>query len=345
MTMSRRCPFHGAILALFACEHAFASTASQHVLRPAGPQAESIADLWNLTLAICTFVLTAVVAVTLIAVARRRRAESTTPPDVASLDRSEARARAIVTGAVGVTVVLLAVLLVASVLTDRALARMPLQDGLHIEVTGKQWWWDVRYDDPDPSRVFNTANEIHVPVGRPVVLTLKSPDVIHSFWVPSLHGKKDLIPGQTVTFTLRADVAGVYRGQCAEFCGYQHARMGLLVIADPPETFASWAEAQRQPAAPPVDEQARRGHDVFMTTTCAMCHAIAGTTAGGRAGPDLTHVASRTTLAALTLPNTAGHLAAWIDDPQAFKPGTNMPAHALDGQDRNALVAYLGTLR
>ena len=326
-------------------ERAIAATSAQHALRPAGPQAQSIADLWSLMLAVCTFVLVAVVGTMLLAVARRRRADATTPPDVERLDRGEPRARAVVTVAVGVSALLLVVLLVASIVTDRAIARMPLQDGLHIEVTGKQWWWDVRYDDADPSRVFTTANEIHVPVGRPVVLTLRSPDVIHSFWVPSLHGKKDLIPGQTVTFTLRADVAGVYRGQCAEFCGYQHARMGMLVIADPPDVFEQWADAQRKPAAPPADDTAQRGHDVFMATTCAMCHAIAGTQAAARAGPDLTHVASRTTIAAVTLPNNAAYLAAWIDDPHAFKPGTTMPAHALDGQDRNALVTYLTTLK
>ena len=345
MRRSLRRSTWGLALTLLACEAVAASTGAHDALRPAGPQAASIADLWHLMLAICTFVLVAVVAVMLVAVARRRRADATTPPDIASLDRDEARARAIVTGAVGATVVLLGVLLAGSVLTDRALARLPLQQGLHIEITGKQWWWDVRYDDPDPSRVFTTANEIHIPVGTPVVLTLKSADVIHSFWVPSLHGKKDLIPGQTVTFTLRADVAGTYRGQCAEFCGYQHARMGMLVIADPPDAFERWAQAQRMPAASPASDQAQRGQDVFMTTTCAMCHAITGTTAGARAGPDLTHVASRTTLAALTLPNDAGHLAAWIDDPHAFKPGTNMPAHALAPQDRDAIVAYLMTLK
>jgi cytochrome c oxidase subunit 2 len=332
-------------IAALASGHGLAETSTHHALRTAGPQAASIADLWYLMLAVCTLVLVIVTGVMLAAVARRRRGDATTPPDVDSFDRDETRARRIVTAAVGASVVLLVVLLVSSVLTDRAIARLPLQDGLHIEVTGKQWWWDVRYDDAEPSRVFTTANEIHVPVGRPVILTLKSPDVIHSFWVPSLHGKKDLIPGQTTTFTLRADVPGVYRGQCAEFCGYQHARMALLVIVDPPDVFEQWADAQRKPANPPPDARAQRGHDVFMATTCAMCHAIEGTPAGGRAGPNLTHVASRSTIAAVTLPNTAAHPAAWIEDPHAFKPGTNMPAHALNAWDRDALVAYLLTLK
>jgi cytochrome c oxidase subunit 2 len=250
-----------------------------------------------------------------------------------------------VVAAVALSAVLLMVLLVASVYTDRALARMQLADALAIEVTAHQWWWDVRYDDPQPARIFNTANEIHVPVGRPVIVTLKSADVIHSFWVPNLHGKKDLIPGRTATIQFRADQPGTYRGQCAEFCGLQHALMAFLVVASPAAEFEAWAESQRKPAPEPVDAKRMRGRELFVSGTCMMCHTIHGTTAGGRKAPDLTHVASRLTLAAGTLANTPQHLAAWILEPQKLKPGAHMPANPLPGEDLDALVAYLETLR
>jgi cytochrome c oxidase subunit 2 len=235
-------------------------------------------------------------------------------------------------------------LLLASFLTDRKLARLPLADAVHIQLTAHQFRWEARYHDVQPSRIFTTANELHVPVGRPVVLTLRSVDVIHSFWVPSLHGKKDLIPGRESTFALRADRAGVYRGQCAEFCGYQHANMLLYVIADEPADYEHWAEAQRHPAALPASAEARRGMELVVGATCAMCHAIAGTRAQGRQAPDLTHMASRSTIGAGILPNHAGTRAGWIIDPQAIKPGVNMPPTEFSGQDLNAINAYLATL-
>jgi cytochrome c oxidase subunit II len=241
--------------------------------------------------------------------------------------------------------VLLLILLAASVATDRALAQLPGQDALHVQVTGHQWWWAVHYDDPRPDRAFDTANEIHIPVGRTVVVSLESADVIHSFWVPNLHGKKDLIPGYTTTLTLRADKAGVYRGPCAEFCGLQHALMALEVVASPPAEYEAWAELQRRPAAEPSDPGAARGKRIFLSGSCMLCHAIDGTPAGARTAPNLTHVASRRTLAAGTLENTPQNLAAWILDPQKVKPGAQMPAHPLEGEDLGALVAYLETLK
>jgi cytochrome c oxidase subunit 2 len=203
----------------------------------------------------------------------------------------------------------------------------------------------VRYQDPAPSRSFSTANEIHIPVGRPVELTLRSIDVIHSFWVPNLHGKKDLIPGQVNTLLLQADRAGVFRGQCAEFCGLQHANMALHVVAEPQEQFAKWQAQQRRPAPEPANDAQRRGREVFMASSCVLCHKIGGTMAGGVTGPDLTHVASRLSLAAGTLPNTRGHLAGWIVDPQMHKPGNNMPPNLLSPGDLQALLSYLDTLR
>jgi cytochrome c oxidase subunit 2 len=178
-----------------------------------------------------------------------------------------------------------------------------------------------------------------------VVLILNADDVIHSFWVPNLAGKKDLVPGRTQTFWFQADTPGVYRGQCAEFCGYQHAKMGLLVIADPPAQYAAWASAAQSAPPPPTDPVAARGQQVFLTSSCAMCHAIQGTPAGSHAGPDLTHLASRQTIAAGALRNTRGSLAGWIVDPQRIKPGAHMPPNQLAPQDLEALLTYLQTLK
>lgn len=215
---------------------------------------------------------------------------------------------------------------------------------LVIEVVGKRWWWDVRYLDSVPSRVFTTANELHVPVGKRVQLRLSSSDVIHSFWVPELQGKTDLIPGRRNITWIQADRAGVFGGQCAEYCGMQHANMGLLVIAQPPEEFEAWAAAQRQSAATPRDSLARYGRATFEQSACALCHAVRGTSAGGNVGPDLTHVASRRTLAAATIPNTPGYLGGWIANPQAIKPGNLMPKVPMSPTEFRAILHYLRTL-
>jgi cytochrome c oxidase subunit 2 len=318
---------------------------SQTSLLPAGPQAGHIHELWNLMLLICTAVLVAVVGALGFALWRAPRSVEATPPELSSLKGTESGPRMVVIAATGLSAVLLVVLLVASIATDRALARMPLDNAVNIQVTGHQWWWEIRYQDADPALQFSTANELHIPVGRPVLLTLQSDDVIHSFWVPNLHGKKDLIPGRTATLAFRADKAGEYRGQCAEFCGYQHAYMAFSVIADSPGDYEAWAARQRNPAREPLDAQQVRGRDVFMNGTCVMCHAIQGTQASARTAPDLTHVASRKTLAAGTLPNSPDYLAAWILDPHAYKPGVNMPANPLSAEDLGALLAYLGALK
>jgi len=312
---------------------------------PAGVQAEAIAHLWQWLLAICTLVFVAVMVALAIALKRAPRAGADAAPDVSSLWRSEPKVARVVWIAVGVSTLLLLVLLGASVFTDRALAQMPLADGLHIELTAYDWWWDARYDDAEPSRIFSTANELHVPVGRPVVVSLAGADVIHSFWVPSLHGKKDLIPGRPTTIAFRADRPGVYRGQCAEFCGYQHAHMAIFVVAEAPDDYERWAARQREPAPEPVTGAQRRGRDVFLGRSCAMCHAVNGTTAQARRAPDLTHVASRMTLAAGTLANTTSQRAAWILDPQRFKPGAHMPPESFAPDELTALNAYLEILK
>jgi cytochrome c oxidase subunit 2 len=318
--------------------------APQDMLQAAGPQAHHIEVLWWLTLAICLLVFAAVLGATAWALLRSPRADSATPPDLSSLVRPERLARVVVAAAVGISTLLLIVLTVASFATDRALARLG-PPALEIEITGHRWWWEIRYEDPDPTRIFLTANELHIPAGKPVLLKLKADDVIHSFWVPALHGKKDLIPGRDATISLQADNPGMYRGQCAEFCGVQHAKMVFLVIAHTAQEYESWAEAQRKPAPEPASSQQKRGREVFLGGTCAMCHAIQGTSANARKAPDLTHLASRQTLAAGTVPNTIGHLAGWILDPQGIKPGVNMPANPMSSDDLHALLAYLQTLQ
>jgi cytochrome c oxidase subunit II len=317
----------------------------QDSMRPAGPQAVHIYGLWEVMLWTCIAVTLAILLAVVIALLRAPRSTSQTAPDVSSLVQTERKARNVVIAAVALSLVGLLGLILASVLVDRALAQLPLRNAVNVEVTAHQWWWEIRYQDEQPSRIFTTANEMHVPIGRPVLVTLKSDDVIHSFWVPNLHGKKDLIPGRTSTIRFRADEPGVYRGQCAEFCGYQHANMSFLVIAEPEDQFEKWADAQRQSPPAPTDPIAERGKQVFLTSTCAMCHAVQGTPAGGQKGPDLTHVASRRTLAAGTIPNNAGYLAGWIVDPQRIKPGVNMPQNSLPAEDLQALLAYLSTLQ
>jgi cytochrome c oxidase subunit 2 len=316
----------------------------QSALDPAGPQSLHILSLWHTMLALCSLVFVLVVGAAWFAVLRVRR-KDLAPPELHRTPGQQRRVRRTIALAVIASGIGLVALVVASVATDRALAHLPLDDALHIEVTGHRWWWEAVYDHADPSKMFHTANELHIPVGRPVIFTLKAADVIHSLWIPNLAGKKDLIPGRIATHVLRADRVGVFRAQCAEFCGYQHALMGMLVVAESPEDWARWAEHQRAAAPPPADPTLAAGQTVFETSTCGMCHAVQGTRAGGRMAPDLTHLASRATLAAGALDNTPASLAAWIADPQHFKPGVDMPANTLPPEQMAALVAWLGTLQ
>jgi cytochrome c oxidase subunit II len=309
---------------------------AQDIFSHFGPQARHILDLWWLITAVCAVVFLALLGAFLWALWRGSRGGG-----------SDRHARAIVGSAVGVSTLLLLFLIVASVLTDRALAKLPAEGALTIEVTGHRWWWELRYEDErQPARQFITANEMHIPVGRPIRLKLKADDVIHSFWVPSLHGKKDLIPGRDAELLLRADQPGEYRGQCAEFCGVQHAKMALIVVAHAADEFEAWAAAQRQGAPEPQGAQQTRGRDLFVRETCAMCHAVQGTQANGRRAPDLTHLAGRRTLGAGALPNEPGTLQDWIKDPHQAKPGVNMPAHQhLKPDELQALAAWLGSLK
>jgi cytochrome c oxidase subunit 2 len=310
------------------------------VLDPAGPQAAAISQLWWLMFWVCSGVFLLVMGFLLYAVFHPRRQD---PPLITAVaERRTARA---VIAAVVLTGVILVVFLLADFLTGRTLTALSASQPLKIQVTGHQWWWEIRYDDPNPSQIVTTANELHLPVGQPVMLELRSQDVIHSFWVPNLHGKRDLIPGYLTTLWLQADQTGVFRGQCAEFCGYQHAHMALLVLAEPPAQFHAWLEAQRAPAVSPTSALQQHGQQVFLSSSCVLCHTIRGTPAGGKTAPDLTHLASRQTLAAGTLPNTPGHLAGWIIDAQRLKPGSKMPPNGMPPGDLQALLAYLESLK
>lgn len=244
---------------------------------------------------------------------------------------------------VGVSSIPLVVALVWTVSVLAAVSAPTGKPAVVIEVTGAQWWWKARYMDRDPARIFTTANEIHIPTGEPVQIRLASADVIHSFWVPALGGKTDTIPGQTNVTWLQADMAGTYRGQCTEFCGWQHAHMGFLVLAQPPAQFQLWEDAQIKPARPPTSPQEAAGKAAF-EFHCGACHTVRGSKAGGSVAPDLTHIESRTTLAAVTLPHTIGALSGWIADPQAIKPGVHMPVMDISGPELERIRSYLQTL-
>jgi cytochrome c oxidase subunit 2 len=246
--------------------------------------------------------------------------------------------------ATGFTTLALIIFTLLSYLTTQGFGATSA-NALRITVTGKQWWWRIEYQGASPSESVTTANELHVPIGMPITLTLISNDVIHSFWVPNIAGKQDLIPGRTNTITFTVSKPGTYRGQCAEFCGLQHAHMALLVIAESPDDFAKWRARELSDAATPADPGRAQGLEVFLRSGCVVCHSIRGTPAGGLQGPDLTHLASRQTIAAATLPNTRGNLQGWIADPQGIKPGAQMPRAELDALDLNAVSDYLSELK
>jgi len=349
MTVSPRFAWRNAPRYLAVCCAALmvgACTGFQSALDPKGPRAGAVAKLhWTLT-GIATAVYVIVISALLFALWRawHRRpvvdehAYHETPEQAAVMKRG-------VIIALAATVIIMLAFVVASVSTGSALAKVGGADPLRIDVVGHQWWWEIKYPDPDPQNSVNTANEIHVPIGRPVLIKMRSTDVIHSFWAPNLGGKKDLIPGHETTTWFRADTAGVYRGQCAEFCGHEHAKMAFYVVAEPRLEFEKWLGQQRESAKTPTDSLTQSGERVFLSGACAMCHTISGTASAGTVGPDLTHLASRRTIAAGTLPLTTGNLAGWILDPQSIKPGVKMPPNQIDPQSLQALLAYLGTLK
>jgi cytochrome c oxidase subunit II len=319
----------------------------QSAVDAAGVQAQHLEDLWWLFFWVCVAVWIIVMAMLLIALSRNKRVDAGTAPDVPGDPARERHAGYAVKGAVAVTLVVLFILMFVSFRAGRAIDTLSQAEGpLHIKVTGQQWWWQVEYvDDAQPSNNVVAGNEIHVPVGRPVRIDLVSHDVIHSFWLPNLHGKKDLIPNYPTTIYFQADRPGIYWGQCAEFCGYEHAKMRFMVVAQSPEEYQSWYEtAQRQAASPTTDSQ-KRGQQIFLTSVCAQCHTISGTTASATVGPNLTHVASKPYIASGSLENTHANLRSWITDPQAIKPGVKMPMNTFSEAELDALISYIESLK
>ena len=315
-----------------------AQSPRQSALDPAGPDAALIDQLgWTMTVG--AFVILAGV---MYLVVRALRARGTVG------------SRAwIIGGGLLLPLVVLTALLAWSLASTASLSRPSSLTPLRVAVTAKMWWWEVRYIDPATGRDVVLANEIRIPAGRPVYLALTTSDVIHSFWVPALAGKVDMVPGRVHGLTLRADRPGTWRGQCAEFCGTQHAKMALHVVAQPQGEFDAWLAGQARPAAAPASAQLARGRQAFLERRCAACHVVRGVTEGageaGRdasAGPDLTHIGSRLYLAAGKLPVHQGTLAGWIADPQSHKPGVRMPAATgLQGDELRALAAWLESLK
>jgi cytochrome c oxidase subunit 2 len=328
---------------------AFLLLPSQSALDPAGPQAARIINLWWLMFYVTGAVFVVVMGFLVVSLFRSRRTasgvETGDAPNTRPDPGTERRMSHVVWGGIGATVVILFVFLVYSFLTGRAFDSVSAKDHLTVKVIGHQWWWEVQYDNQTAGYVLTTANEIHIPQGQPVLFKLTSTDVIHSFWVPNLHGKTDLIPGHEAVTWIRADRAGTYRGQCAEFCGHQHAHMAFTVVVEPYEQFKAWYDSQLASAAPPTTDAQARGQQVFLSSPCVTCHTIRGTDAAARVGPELTHVASRATIAAGTLENTRGHLAQWVSDSQQVKPGNRMPPNNLDATDLQALLDYLQSLK
>ena len=311
---------------------------NQSALDPRGPIANAISGLmWTL------FGVSAVVYVLVLlalwwALTRTRREADAAPQTTARINR-------VVGLLTVVTTLTLVGLVTASALSDHRLTSPSGPGAITVDVIGHQWWWEFQYHNITPSQWVTSPNELHIPVGVPVVVRAISTDVIHSFWVPNLEGKRDLIPGIITHTWIQADTPGVYRGQCAEFCGYQHAKMAFYVVAEPMDRFQAWIQGQRMPAREPSTPEETHGRDVLVRSACVLCHAINGTIAGSHVGPDLTHVGSRRSIAAGILSNSDERLDAWTDDPQSIKPGNEMPAHLLSVSDRHAVVAYLRSLQ
>ncbi|MBC7810627.1 MAG: cytochrome c oxidase subunit II [Burkholderiales bacterium] len=316
-----------------------ACDAETSVLNPHGEGAEHIANLLIFMLIVGAVVYLQVIILFLIALFRRRAATTNDTPDTKPPSRNAQLF--IIANGIALPIIILTIVFGFNLVTLAELSPANASADLTIEVIGHRWWWEVRY--PDHSVV--TANEIYIPTGAQVELRLTSADVIHSLWVPALNGKADLIPGRSNRMYLYTDEAGDYLGMCAELCGIQHAKMQFRVIAQPPEDFEQWLEQQRQPAPSPQDEVTLRGQQIFLGSACVYCHTVRGTNASGVIGPDLTHIASRDTIGAGAVPNTLGNLAGWIIDPQSIKPGNLMPPMYIEGDDLQALLAYLETLR
>jgi cytochrome c oxidase subunit II len=312
-------------------------------LSSAGLRAHEVVPLTWYLITVSTVVCVVIAALLFSAVRRARPEDQSMDIRDVPIERGSSGTRWISIGLL-VSSIPLAAAFIWTLLTLAATAGPPSQPGLVLDVTGRQWWWQVEYSASSPADVFQTANEIHIPVGVPVLVRLHGGDVIHSFWVPQLTGKTDTIPGQTNLSWIQADAPGRYLGQCTEFCGYQHARMQFEVVAEPREDFDRWLAAQRQAAAAPATQEQVRGL-ALVEYRCGLCHRVRGTDAGAISAPDLTHLMSRRTLAAGTIANTPANLMGWIQDPQYIKPGNLMPNQSLSAQQLTDAVAYLETLK
>jgi cytochrome c oxidase subunit II len=342
--MSRELPKWLAVpiltLILSACSQAPANRTTPNAMDPKGFGGRIVMGEFWIQFWMGTAVFLTVMAI-LIYIIYRQRANRRAPDLGIDLHEPEKGMLWVWVGGIIVPVVILSIIFGLSVGSARALATPPEPEQITIEVTGHRWWWEVRY----PQLNIVTANEIHVPVGEAVRIELRTNDVIHSFWLPEIMIKTDLIPGQLNAQWILVEEPGVYRGVCAEFCGLQHARMHFMLVAEPRERFEEWVEKASSPAqAVPDDELAQAGQEVFLSTSCFYCHQIRGTSASGSVGPDLTHFASRLTLAAGSMENNIGNLGGWILDPQHIKPGSLMPPTDLTGEELQALLYYLSTL-
>ncbi len=327
-----------ALVATVALVAVACSSKSPSMLDPHGNESNRVANDWWLMFALAAAVYAIVAGMVVFAVLRGRR-KATAAVGVSGDDSPKRDNGFVVVGGILVPVVILAVLAVVTVTTTNGV-RQRQSGALRITVNGERWWWDIEYP-----RGVRDANQIHIPVGRQVDITLRSDNVIHSFWVPQLAGKVDMIPGQTNHLRLTADKAGTYRGQCAEFCGIQHAHMAFLVIAQPAAEFDRWMTRRRSGAgSAPESDDAAQGQRVFQRETCAGCHTVAGTSANGKIGPDLSDFANRRTIGAGTVPNDRSHLEQWIENTQTIKPGNLMPPSHLSSDDVRRLVAYLESL-
>lgn len=346
-----------ALVALVAACPTAGADAPMDYMHTAGPAADPLTSLgWGVT--IISVLVIAIVAGLLGAGLLRRRPGTRDASGFPAISRDPGGIRWIYLG-VGASILVLFGTAIWTFATFASVAKRVPEPELTVAVTGHQWWWEARYEGGDAAGGFSTANEIHIPTGRPVRLRLDSADVIHSFWVPKLAGKTDAIPGQTNLAWVQADAPGVFLGQCAEYCGLQHAHMALRVVARAPEEFRAWRDGQMKtaeaapppalepgpaPAASPAPPGLRAGRADF-ATRCGLCHTVRGTAARGMLGPDLTHLMSRRRIAAGLLPNTVGNLGGWVANTQTQKPGCGMPAMELPGEELQAILAYLQTLR
>ena len=301
--------------------------------------------LFWIFMAVCAVMYVLVIGFMVLAILRRGRVSDANVVETGRHHRSHPLMRSTLIGWTALIGVGLAGLAIASFIADRSMAKAATGEKLSVTVTGKQWWWDIVYNSADASKTLRTANELHLPVGVPTRILLNSSDVIHSFWVPSLGGKQDLIPGRDNDITIVPSKTGIYRGQCAEYCGTQHAHMALVVVVESYPDFLKWWQQQLQPAVAPATPQTLAGYNYVTKGPCSACHAIGGTPASAQVAPDLTHLASRKSLAAGTLPMSKGNLYGWVADPQSLKPGNKMPTIGLEPDQLHAVVAYLETLK